>query len=376
VADGFPIVLSNGPPAAGLQAVADAGVTTIRTGRGDWNRAELDAQIAHERARLDEAAAHGLTCWLWLGNLTNIAPGGDDSGLRRVVEALRGHRALRAWKGHDEPRNPFHPERSVPPANLARGHRVVAALDPDHPVVIIQAPRGDVAGLVPYRPAFDIGGVDIYPLAYPPGIHSDIPNHEISVVGDVTQWIRAAAGTKTVWVTLQIAWSGVLPPDHVPRFPSNHELRFMAYQAITNGARGLAFFGGHLAQVMSPHDAAAGWNWTFWRESLQSVVEELSSSALGPALVAPRGPAVRTQPHAAEVEIATRQTADFVYVLVVRRGGTTSQVGIAGLPARARAAQVLFEYAQGEFRTVPVAGGALRDWFAPYDARVYRIART
>ena len=46
-------------------------------------------------------------------------------------------------------------------------------LDPAHPLVIIQAPRGTVSQLVPYRPAFDITGVDIFPIAYPPGLHSD-----------------------------------------------------------------------------------------------------------------------------------------------------------------------------------------------------------
>ena len=124
---------------------------------------ELGVEVG-ERARndltilRDDAAAHGLQCWLWLGTLTNLAAGADDSSLRRVVEALRHHPALGAWKGHDEPRNPFNPAISVPPENLARGHRAVAALDPDHPLVIIQAPRGSVDGLVPYRPAFDIGG--------------------------------------------------------------------------------------------------------------------------------------------------------------------------------------------------------------------------
>ena len=77
-----------------------------------------------------------------------------------------------------------------------------------------------------------------------------------------------AAGAKPVWTTLQIAWSGILPskskPGIVPRFPTLHEERFMAYQAIVNGARGLMFFGGHLTQVMRPADAKAGWNWTFW----------------------------------------------------------------------------------------------------------------
>lgn len=388
---GFPIVLSNGPPPDGFAAVAEAGVTMIRGGRADWSASQLDAQIAMEHALLDAAHAHDLQVWVWLGTLTNLAPGADDSALRKVVEALRSHPALGAWKGHDEPRNPWDPAHSVPPENLARGHRVVASLDPDHPLVIIQAPRGSVDGLVPYRPAFDIGGVDIYPVSYPPGIHSDVPNDDISVVGDVTQWIRQAAGTKPVWVTLQIAWSGVVPtrakPGLVPRFPSNAELRFMAYQAIANGARGLAFFGGHITAVQSPKDARAGWNWSFWREALEPLVRELSSTALAPALVAPPSRLkVRTQPHVPEIEIATRQTAQFLYVVVVRRGGPVSQVVVAGLPAATRGGEVLFEYVQDPppprlapaeqtFRSVTVTGGAFRDWLAPHDARVYRFRR-
>jgi hypothetical protein len=389
--NGFPIVLSNGPPPDGFQDVADAGVTMIRGGRGDWNEASLDAQIAAERALLDAAGAHGLQCWVWLGALTNLPAGSNGAALRRVVDGLKDHPALGAWKGHDEPRNPFNAALSVPPENLARGHRLVASLDPAHPLVIIQAPRGSTEGLVPYRPAFDIGGVDIYPVSYPPGIHSDQPNKDLSVVGDVTQWIRKAAGTKPVWVTLQIAWSGVIPtkqkPGLVPRFPSNAELRFMALQAIANGARGLAFFGGHITAVQSPQDARSGWNWTFWRESLESLVRELSSTALAPALVAPASKAkVRTEPHSGDIEIATRQTAQFLYVFVVRRGGATSQIGITGLPATVKGGDVLFEYVQDpppppfapanqKFRSIGVTGGSFRDWFAPHDARVYRFRR-
>lgn len=388
---GFPLILSNGPPPDGFAAVADAGVTMIRGGRNDWSLPQLDAQIAMERTLLDAAAEHGLKVWVWLGTLTNLDAGADDSALRRVVEGLRSHPALGAWKGHDEPRNPWDPAHSIPADNLARGHRVVSSLDPDHPLVIIQAPRGSVDGLVPYRPAFDIGGADIYPVSYPPGIHSDTANHDISVVGDVTQWIRKAAGAKPVWITLQIAWSGIVPtktkPGLVPRFPSNAELRFMAYQAITNGARGLAFFGGHVTSVLSPADARAGWNWSYWREALEPLVRELSSTALVPALVAPASKlAVRTQPHVPEVEIATRQTADFLYVFVVRRGGPTSQVVVTGLPPATRGGDVLFEYVQDplpppqsptmqKFRSITVTGGAFRDWFAPHDARVYRFKR-
>jgi hypothetical protein len=68
----------------------------------------------------------------------------------------------------------------------------------------------------------------------------------------------------------------------------------------------------------------------------------------------------------------------------VRRGGTTSQVRITGLPKSLRGGQVLFEYAQDpppppiipadqKFRSVAVSGGAMRDWFAPHDVHVYRF---
>jgi len=61
--------------------------------------------------------------------------------------------------------------------------------------VIIQAPRSTVAQLTPYRPTFDISGADIFPIAYPPGEHSDLGNRDISVVGDVSRkMVRAAGG--------------------------------------------------------------------------------------------------------------------------------------------------------------------------------------
>jgi hypothetical protein len=386
----FPIVLANGPPADRLQEVADAGVTMVRTGIANWSEPQLATQIAAERAKLDAAQAAGLQCWVWLGTLTNLpagAPSPAERMLTQVVEALRGHPAFGVWKGHDEPRNPFNTPKSVPPANLARGHRKVNALDPDHQLVIVQAPRGSVEGLVPYRPAFDIAGVDIYPVSYPPGVHSDQKNKDISVVGDLTQWIRKAAGTKPVWVTLQIAWSGVIPtqtkPGLLPRFPSNAELRFMAYQAIVNGARGLVFFGGHLTDAMSPADAADGWNWSFWRQALQPVVQQLASGSLAPALVAPASRA-KVVTVSKDIELVTRQTDRFLYVLAVRRGGGTSQIRFSGLPKSIKGGQVLFEYVQDpppppivptnqKFRSVAVAGGSFRDWFAPHDVHVYRF---
>ncbi len=147
----------------------------------------------------------------------------------------------------------------------------------------------------------------------------------------------------------------------------------MAYQAIVAGARGLFFFGGHLTSVATPADARAGWNWTFWRETLRPVVAELASSDLHPALIAPNAPSIVKAKAAPDVRTLTRRAAGHVYVIAVRRGSTTSRVEFAGLPNVA-SAEVLFEYVDGAPRSIDVAGGAFRDWLGPHDVRVYRFA--
>jgi hypothetical protein len=110
------------------------------------------------------------------------------------------------------------------------------------------------------------------------------------MVGDFTRrMMEVADGKMPVWMILQIAFSGVVKPGKTLRFPTFPEERFMAYQAIINGARGLIFFGGHLPQAMTPEDAALGWNWRFWNRVLRPVIEEIGEkSPLAPALVALR----------------------------------------------------------------------------------------
>ena len=319
-------------------------------------------------------------------------PSTQEQLLTRITAALKAHPALSAYKGYDEPRNPFRGNNWIRPAGLINAYQLLQQLDPAHAVVIIQAPVGTLAQLTPYRPAFDITGADIYPVSYPPGVHGGTANKDLSVVGDITKKMAQAAGGKPVWMTLQIGWSGAAPsiqhPDIVPRFPSLHDERFMAYQAIINGARGLTFFGGHMTQIASPADAKAGWNWSFWQQALRPLVTELSSTAINPALLAPAAKRAVTS-DAADVEIATRTDGNFLYVLAARRSNDlTSQVSFSGLPSKndgtqITGGQVLFEYIQDPlpppitphqvFRSVTVSNGGFRDWFGPHDVHVYRF---
>src|SRR5262249_46350546 len=110
----FPIVLTN-PPPPGAQApsgrdalaeLAAGGASFIRTGRPDWSLQSVDVQIAAERVRLDAAAAQGLHCWPWLGDVANLpprpagAPPSDNERLLvKIVNGLKGHPALGVWKG-------------------------------------------------------------------------------------------------------------------------------------------------------------------------------------------------------------------------------------------------------------------------------------
>src|SRR5262249_30615270 len=156
-------------------------------------------------------------------------------------------------------------------------------------------------------------------------------------------------------------------------FPNLHQERFMAYQAIVAGARGLVFFGGDITKVMSPRDAASGWNWTFWHTVLKHLVQELNSTAVGPALIAPPAPFTVTA-NPADVRVVAREADGFLYLITVRRSPSRNgPVRFSGLPAGIRYGQALFEYDHENFRTVTVTRGTFTDPFSPHDARVYRF---
>ena len=375
----FPITLGNGPPLTGKdpvsggngwQEVAAAGVRMLRV-YPKWDAANVAQQIQAVKEEMVAAASYGLHLWVGLYNVANDLS--KRSLLEQIVNGLKDAPGLGAWKGADEPLH-----GNLAPAGLAAAYDVVNKLDPSHPLVIIQAPQArngplTAALLKPYAAAGDIHGVDIYPISHPPGMHAGRPNTDISVVGDVTALVVQSAPGKEHWTTLQIAWSGVLPPKHVPIFPNLHQERFMAYQAIVAGAGGLVFFGGDITKAMSPTDAESGWNWTFWHTVLKHVVQELSSTAVGPALVAPPA-TVTVKADATDVRVVAREADGFIYLICVRRSATANgPVRFSGLPTVLKYGQALFEYDGQDFRTVVASRGVFTDPFAPHDARVYRF---
>jgi hypothetical protein len=260
-----------------------------------------------------------------------------------------------------------------PPASIATTYKIAHELDPDHPVIITQAPRGNVADNAAYDPYLDITGMDIFPIGYPPGRHVPTwPNKEISMVGDWTKIIVQAAHGKPVWMSLQISWSGVdRPGRNTLRYPTFAQERFMTYEAIIDGARGVNYFGGgwHEDRVLNARDAKLGYNWTFWDRILKPLLGEINAnSPLGEALIAPDSK-LPIKASGEGVEFTVRQVGDEIYILACKRQGDTEQVTFSGLPESVSNGDVLYE----EPRKVQVKNGSFTDWFAPFDVHVYRL---
>lgn len=383
----FPIGLSDPPPLdttapdSGLDAwaeIARAGVTFVRN-YTVWGAASVGRQMVPVAAELDRARQHGLRLWLALA--------GADANLDRqplldkVVNEFKDHPGLGAWKGVDEPAH-----ARVPAAGMVEVYEHLKMLDRDHPVVIIEAPRRrgakpgspdaplTVAAVRPYAAACDIHGVDVYPI--PRGAHAGGPpvNTDLSVVGDMTRIVATASPGKPIWTTLQIAWSGVLPP-HPIVFPTLPQARFMAYDAIVAGARGLFFFGGHLKPVMSARDRALGWNWTYWRKVQRPLLEELTDPDHTRALTVPPAHTSITA-SAADIGLSARITPGFLYLIAIRKSPSAKgKIRFAGLAPTVTQATVLAHPGGNPARHIPVAHGAFIDPspFAPHNARVYRF---
>jgi hypothetical protein len=385
----FPLGLSDPPPVdstapdSGLTAwaeIAAAGVTFVRN-YTVWRAAGIEEQLVSVAQELDAAPQHGLQLWLALAGVD------DDLSHRplldRIVGEFKGHPGLGVWKGVDEPAHGH-----VPPAGCIAVYAHLRSLDPDHPVAIIEAPRGPspapgqhdtvltAAAIRPYAAACDIHGIDIYPVSSPPGRHAGGPpvNTDISVVGDMTRIVAGATRRKAIWTTLQIAWSGVFPPRPVV-FPTLHQARFMAYDAIVSGARGLFFFGGQFKQVMNARDRELGWNWTYWHEVQRPLLEELTDAAHGPVLTAPLSGSSVT-PSVSAVAVSARRSGDSFFLIAVNRSASlVGKVRFSGLPAEASRGTVLAHSGGNPARQVAAKDGAFTDpspW-APHDSRVYRF---
>lgn len=376
--DVFPIGFTSGPPIGakapdgndGFAELAKNGFVFFQwltRGRpwGPETQADLDSLM-------QAANQNGIKIAVSIRDLSKIAPGDEQkiSALGKVVQRYRDNPAMFLWKGVDEPQ-----WGKVPVEDMVPFRDTVHQLDKNHLVWVTQAPRGTYTEMLPYRPYYDVGALDIYPVSYPPGMDSGlIPNQNISVVGDYAKRMSLVDGNeKGLIMTLQICFSGVAKPGRTLRFPTYPEQRYMGYQAIIDGAHALIYFGGDIPQSLSDADRPYGWNWSYYRRVLEPVLEEFRpQSPVYPALIAPNSSLPIQVKGGAGLEYTVREAGDYIYILAAKREGDTFQFDFSGLPKGITDGEVLFESP----RHVTVEDGKFQDWFGPYEVHVYRFKKS
>ena len=387
VVDGRPtflIALSNPPPLSGRTpagvpgpvAIVRAGVNLVRVGPKwtGWTHRELERVLAWDRTavRLD------VHTWVRLNAFAATQPRWPgDAHLAAIVHVLTRSRfaaGIGLWQGADEPWS-----RGISARSLAffycrvssRGDPRACAeeptLDRHHPLVTILAPSGKQPSLAPYSHVTDSLGVDVYPVTLE---NADSP--DLHLVGLWTRAIARITHDHSVWTTLQIcSMHAYNRQTGAYVLPSAYQERYMAYDAIINGARGISFFGGGNRRCWNQTDRRYRWNWTFWNSALAPLVEQIGAhSALAPALAnAGSNDILRTNSPGTEAISRVAATPNGqLFVIAARSNPGPANVTISGLPRSVKTAAVY-----GEHRTVPVTHGTLHDTFRQWQVHVYRI---
>jgi hypothetical protein len=374
----FPIVLAKGPERGALtptdsdavDEVVGAGVNFLKVGPATdpWTDADVLDALAWNR----EAAERGVHTWINLATLSTSQPPG--ARLREVVTALKTgafSEAIGMWKGADEPR-----WVGTEPVELQfayclstdRGDPAWCAgeepVDSDHLWVTIQAARGTAEQLAPYSEVTDIHGVDHYPVT-----RANPDPDDLNEVGQWTNTIASITPNHAVWTTLQVCASGSGDGETFV-LPTRLQERYMIYDAIINGARSLAFYGGNIFRCWDDRDDLLLWNWRFWDDVLKGLIQEINAvSPMAPALVSPETTQVLPSSDLSTQVIRRRgATSEDIWVIAARSGAGSQPVTISGLPAGISTGSV---YTEG--RSVAVANGSFTDTFERWGVHVYHF---
>lgn len=255
----------------------------------------INIVCCHNKNDLDRAASVGLLGWIPVP-----MQAGSSESLREKIESLTTHPALAIWEGPDEIvhnftawsglyrtkgiyKSPDEWRKQTPRAieyseeqarqiipKLRDSIELIRALDrKNRQIWINEAAQSDLKFVRQYIDYIDITGCDIYPVRE--------GSRDVAILGDATdRWMQVGRNQKPVWMVLQaFSWSelGDYYGHKTVVYPSFAESRFMAYDVIVHGARGILYWGSHYLKSSE------------FRQSLYALTSELE--ALQPFLVAP-----------------------------------------------------------------------------------------
>ncbi len=347
-----------------LKEAADAGFNLI-------NRSAT-------RAAYDEAHALGLRGWSALGSIAPANRAEGENRIRKTIETLRDHPALLFWETEDEPtfvwKEPM--KQRVSAEQINETAAFIRRIDPTHPLYLNHSPTNLVATLQAYNPGADIVATDIYPIIphgiremyalWPDGRQGDFLNDSLSQVGQYADKMRAVAGaSRTVITVLQgFAWENLRDKDRDPAmvlYPSEAQLRFMAWQSVVHGVNGIVWWG----LSYTPSDAP------LWKD-LRTLVSELSEvrdALTAPAVKLPIKLTYHDTGHSLDrgIEWLAKPHGRDTLLIAVNADGNPLDVTFEGLGrfknVESRSGVTSFTWTKG----------SLRERFEPFGTRIWKL---
>ena len=330
------------------------------------------------RAAYDELQALGLWGWSSVGSIPAATRADSEGKMSQSIAALRDHPALLFWETEDEPtfvwKEPSKERVSADQINATAAF--IRRLDPEHPLYLNHSPTHLVSTLQTYNPGAAIVATDIYPVIprgiresyalWPDGRHGDLLNETLSQVGSYADKMRAVAGPhRAVFMVLQgFAWEMLREQGRDPAmvcYPTEAQLRFMAWQAIVHGVNGLIWWG----LSYTPPES------TLWN-NLKRVVGELAqvrAALAAPARKLPLTLTYHDTGHSLDLGVGwlAKPLGRETLLMAVNADSNPVDVTFAGLKC--------FHHCDPMFEARPVAWfqGTLREQFEPFGTRVWRL---
>ncbi|MBE6372232.1 MAG: hypothetical protein E7055_09200 [Lentisphaerae bacterium] len=347
------VMLINGKPFFPL------GVWSIKGKKSNWEKAKLISEAGFNTARtdddtMDDFAEHGMMVLLSVPEkLPQFKSAAQfarwDQRYRRAMAKNQVHPSLIGYYNCDEPA-----WRGISSRQLLEAYKYLRKIDPYRPIMLNEAPRGKISDIRPYAAAGDIYGVDIYPVPEP-NAHSGLSDKNITAVGKYVDICRQVVyDRKPIWMTLQaFAWGAVTKKPLV--YPTEHQTRFMAYNAVAHGATGLFWWGINNGNCE---------NWEFVRQLGKTIWELRKMSAV---FVAETVQPAMSKASAPEVNILHKRLDGIDWYIAVNESKKNLMVDFSH--AGEKPLNVFFEN-----RKIVPASGHFQDSFKAYDVHIYSSA--
>ena len=335
------------------------GVWSIKGKKSNREKAKLVAEAGFNTARatddkMDDFAEHGMMVLLpvpeKLPKFKDAAQFARwDKKYRKAMDKHLAHPSLIGYYNTDEPA-----WRGISSEKLLEAYEYIRKIDPYRPIMLNEAPRGNIPDLRAYAAAGDVYGVDIYPVPEP-NAHSGLADKNMTSVGKYVDICRQVVyDRKPIWMTLQaFAWGAITKKPLV--YPTEHQTRFMAYNAVAHGATGLFWWGFNTNNCE---------NWEFIRE-LGKTVRELRK--MSPIFVAQTVQPAILKSSAPEVRILHKRLNGIDWYIAVNE--SKKELAVSFSNAGKKPLNVFFEN-----RKIVPAAGQFRDSYKAYDVHIYSSA--